>query len=205
MVRKIHLSIVCKKASQKVSALARVVRILPFQKRYIILKTFIESQFSYCPLVWMFCSRKTNRKINFIHERALRLVYYDYESTFEELLKRAKSLSIHHRNIHQLAIEMYKAKNNLSPEIINGIFTYRPVRGKDKFARPNVETLSYGERSLRSFGPIIWNEMLPEKFKSCKNLLSFKESIKEWTPTNCRCVLCKDYVQGLGYVNITDY
>ena len=105
----------------------------------------------------MFCSRKTNRKINFIHERALRLTYYDYESTFEELLKKAKSLSIHHRNIHQFAIEMYKVKNNLSPELINGIFTYRPYRGKDKFARPNVETLTYGERSLRSFGPIIWN------------------------------------------------
>ena len=53
-----HLANVCKKASCKVTALARLVRILPFYKRRIVLKSFIESQFSYCPLVWMFCSKK---------------------------------------------------------------------------------------------------------------------------------------------------
>ena len=61
-----HLSTMCKKAGQKVTALARVARLLPFYRRREILKTFIESQFSYCPLVWMFC-RKMNRKINHIH------------------------------------------------------------------------------------------------------------------------------------------
>ena len=88
-----HLSVVCKKASQNVSALARLARILSFPKRKLILNTFIESQFSYCPLVWMFCSRKLNRKINYIHERALRLVYDDYTSTFEELLNIVETCS----------------------------------------------------------------------------------------------------------------
>ena len=78
----LHLKNLCKKVNQKISALARLVRILPFHKRHLILKTFIESQFSYCPLVWMFCSRTMNRKINHIHERALRLVYQDYTSSF---------------------------------------------------------------------------------------------------------------------------
>ena len=98
-----HLAYLCKKVGQKVSALARIVKILPFHKRKIILKTFIESQFSYCPLVWMFCTREMNQKINHVHERALRLVYNDYQSTFEYLLKKDKSLSIHHRNIHRVA------------------------------------------------------------------------------------------------------
>ena len=44
-----HLNTLCKKVCQKVSALARIVKILPFHKRRIILKEFIESQFSYCP------------------------------------------------------------------------------------------------------------------------------------------------------------
>ena len=82
-----HLANLCKKVGQKVTALARIVNLLPFQKRRIILNTFIESQFSYCPLVWMFCSREMNMKINHNHERALRLVYFDYnyKSSFEEL------------------------------------------------------------------------------------------------------------------------
>ena len=83
-----------------------IVKILAFYKRRLILKAFIESQFSYCPLVWMFCSIQMNRKINHIHERALRLVYNDYTVSFEELLRNDKSISIHHRNIHSVAIEM---------------------------------------------------------------------------------------------------
>ena len=88
-----HLKELYKKVNQKVSALARITRILPFQKRRIILKTFIESQFSYCPLVWMFCSRSMNNKINHIHERALRLVYQDYTATFQDLLERDGSFT----------------------------------------------------------------------------------------------------------------
>ena len=42
-----------------------------------------------------------NIKINHVHERALRLVYRDYISTFEELLIQDKSVCIHHRNIQQ--------------------------------------------------------------------------------------------------------
>ena len=69
-------------------ALARVAKFLTFHRKRVLLKAFIESQFSYCPLIWMFCSRKMNRKINYIHERALRLVYDDYESSFDELLSK---------------------------------------------------------------------------------------------------------------------
>ena len=105
-----HLSILCKEVSANVSALARMVKIIPFEKRRFIMKSFIESKFSYCPLIWMFCSRKMNRKIYHIHERALRLVYEDYVTSFEDLLIKDKSVSIHHRNIQKVAIEMFKVK-----------------------------------------------------------------------------------------------
>ena len=97
------------------SALARIIPFLPFSKIHIIIKTFIESQFSYCLLVWMFCSRTMDTKINRIRERGLRLVSQDYESIFEELLDMDKSFCFHHRNILQVAIEMYNVRNDLSP------------------------------------------------------------------------------------------
>ena len=77
------------------------------------MRTFIESQFSYCPLIWMFCSRKMNRKINHIHEMALRLVYEDYSTSFEKLLVKDKSVSIHHHNIQKVALRMFNVKNDL--------------------------------------------------------------------------------------------
>lgn len=70
----------------------------------------------------MFCSRKMNRKINDIDERALTLVYEDYTTPFDDLLVRDKSVWIHHQNIQKVAIEMSKVKNNLSPDFIKNLF-----------------------------------------------------------------------------------
>ena len=63
-----YVRIICKKASQKLTAILRLANILSEHKRKVLLKTFFESQFSYCPLLWMFCSRKLNNKINRLHE-----------------------------------------------------------------------------------------------------------------------------------------
>ena len=84
------------------------------------------------------------------------------------------------------------------------LFTHNPARGKDRFLRPNVKGVTYGDKSLRICGPIIWNEMLPENLKNSFSLESFKESIKGWIPTNCKCNLCRDYIQGVGFVNIVE-
>ena len=198
-----HVLTLCRKAGRKVTALSRLVKFMPFFKRRILLKTFIESQFSYCPLIWMFHSRKLNHKINHIHERALRLVYNDYTSTFENLLLIDGSVSIHHRNIQKVATEMYKAKNNLSPEITQNNFQQNEVshlRSDITFLRPTVNTVYNGEGSLRSFGPIVWNNLLPEEYKSAENVENFKNKIKLWIPENCPCRLCKDYVTGIGFL-----
>ena len=68
------------------------------------MESFVISQFNYCPLIWMIHSRGLNNKINRIHERALRIVYDDNRSSFEDLLNKDKSVTIHQRNLQQLAI-----------------------------------------------------------------------------------------------------
>ena len=112
----------CKKGNQKLHALARIPKYLSNDKLKIIMKTFIISQFKYCPLTWMFHNRTINNKINRLHERALRLVYDDDNSSFNELLILDNSITVHHRNLHKLGIEMYKIKNNLSPTPVQDLF-----------------------------------------------------------------------------------
>ena len=75
----------------------------------------------------MFHSRALNNKINSIHERALRITYNDSKSTFEELLSKDNSVSIHYRNLQVLATEMYKIKNYMAPELLNAIFQNRTL------------------------------------------------------------------------------
>ena len=70
----------------------------------------------------MFCSRELNKKINHVHERALRMVYMDYSSTFAELLKKDRSVTIHQRNIQLVAIEMFKVKYDICPGIMRSLF-----------------------------------------------------------------------------------
>ena len=94
-----HVESLCKKASQKLNALLRVTWSLNFNQRKLLLNAFITSHFSYAPVVWMFHSRKLNNRINKIHERALRLVYKDYISSFDDLLAKDNSFKIHHRNL----------------------------------------------------------------------------------------------------------
>ena len=117
-----YVSKKCKQANQKLHALARISQYLNKDKLKILMRTFISSQFNYCPLIWMFHNRALNNKINKIHERALRLVYKNDSATFQELLEMDGAVTIHHKNLQRLAIEMFKVKNKLSPTPIQEIF-----------------------------------------------------------------------------------
>ena len=152
----------CKKAGKKLTALIRISKFMTFGQRRNIMKAFIESQFGYCPLVWMFCGRQTNARINHIHERALRAVYNDEISPFEELLGRDKSETIHRRNIKILAAELFKIKNGLSNDIMAQLICKRnsvgySLRSQTDFSLPQVKSVNYGLKALRYFGPKIWN------------------------------------------------
>ena len=63
------------------NALARLAKSMSFPQKKLLFNSFIKSQFNYCPLIWMFCSRTQNRKINSIHERALRIIYKNHTSS----------------------------------------------------------------------------------------------------------------------------
>ena len=106
-----HVASFCKKASQKLNALTRVAQYMNLAQRRSIMKAFICSQFGYCPLVWMFHSRKINNRVNSLHERVVRVVYRDYKATFSELLSKDKSVTIHQRNLQLLATEIFRTKN----------------------------------------------------------------------------------------------
>ena len=100
-----HVSGLCTEVGQKLHALARVSKYMNTDKLRLIMKAFINAQFGYCPLVWMFYSRSLNNRINKFHEREIRIVFKD---TFNDLLRRDGSVTIHERNIQALATEMFK-------------------------------------------------------------------------------------------------
>ena len=146
------------------------------------MNSFFNAQFNYCPLVWMLHSRRNNSIIRNLHERCLRLIYNDKNSSYEELLTKDGSVSIHHRNIDALVTGFYKIKNGLSPELFTEIFArkteshYNP-RWCNDFRIPSIRTVYHGSESISFSGPKIWN-ILPDEIKQQTSLNSFKKSIK---------------------------
>ena len=95
---------------------------MDLQKRRILMNPFFNYQFNYCPVIWTFHSGALNNKINRLLERCVRISYNDQTSTFNELLEKDSSVSIHYRDIQALAIEMFKVKNGMSPVIMKKYF-----------------------------------------------------------------------------------
>ena len=192
-----YVAKICRKSSRKLTALARLTSILPFCKMNILMASFFLSQFSYCPLIWMFYNRKTNEKINKLHERSLQILYNDDTLSFNDILLKDESVTMHVRNLRLLATEMFKVKNNLTPSFIVELFprferVYN-LRNKREFIRPKVNTVQWGIESIRYFGPTIW-DILPEEIKSATTLVSFKQKIQNWKGLDCPCRLCKDFL-----------
>ena len=137
-------------------------------KLRMIMKAFIESQFQYCPLVWMFHSRIINNRINKLHERALRLVYKYVQCTFQQLLDKDNTVTIHHRNLQKVAIEMYKLQNNLSPKFMKEIFQEQipthSLRTEKILESRNYRTVYWGTESLNYRGPKTW-QLVPTDIK----------------------------------------
>ena len=191
-----HISKICKTASNKLHALARVSSYIDEDKRRILFNSYFSSQFNYCPLIWMNHNKSINKKINHLHERALRLIYCAHSSDFQELLQRDNSVTIHQKNIQALAIMMYKVVNNIAPTIVSELFSYSNVnynlRSGSQFHQPSANKVWNGQETISYLGPKNWN-MVPEGMKQKSSIFAFKREIKQWVRDNCRCRICKNY------------
>ena len=199
-----HVSQLCKKSSKKLHELTRIFKYVETSKRRVLVNSFITSQFSYCHLIWMFHSRRMEYRINKIYERVLRLIYpSDSKLTFKELLDKNKTVSIHQKNLQVLATEIFKAKRNISPEILKELFSFNVrnynFRSQSTLKRIKTNSVYFGSEILSSLAPKIW-DLVPDSFKNENSLERFKNRIKIWTTDICPCRICKVYIEQVGFI-----
>ena len=196
-----HIQQICSRASAKLKALARIAPFMNITKRKILMNAFFNAQFSYCPLTWMFHSRKLNNKINKLHERCLRIVYNNNTSTYGELLETDNSVLVHFRNVQALTIELYKVVNGFSPDIMKDVFplnenSFYNARNKRTFHSRHVRTVHFGSQTLSHLAPTIW-QLVPEEIKKLESVASFKNA--NWKSANCPCRLRRTYIFQVGF------
>ena len=132
----------------------------------------------------------------------MRITYNDKSSSFQNLLEKDNSVTIHHRNIKILATETYKFLQGLSPPLMNEIFVERnnySLPGNNVLTRRRVNSVRYGTETVSFLAPKIW-DILPKDIKDSESLDIFKRKIKKWIPSECPCRLCKTYVPQLGFI-----
>ena len=154
-------------------------------------------------LIFTFCSRTLNNRINRLQERALRILYKDDDSTFSQLLEKDHSITLHTKNLQLLATEMYKMKNHILPCLLSEFVTAREAsynfRAISDFLPYDPRTVHLGTESLSFLGPKVW-DLVPSHIKESSNLVLFRTRIKNWLPDNCPCRLCKVYISQLGFL-----
>ena len=142
----------------------------------------------------MFYSRKLNESIDHIHERVLRIVYTDFNSSFQEFHMEDNSLNILHRNLQNLVTEIFKVKNGLSLVLMNDVFEFikKPyyTLATSHFRSVKIQTTKYSKETPSYLGPKLLN-LVPNEYKTIESLADFKVKIKTWVPENCHCRLCK--------------
>ena len=85
--------------------------------------------------------------------------------------------------------ELLEQRNIINNLLSQTVFTARPI-----------STVNNGLNSLRYLGPKIWN-IIPPGIRNSANIEEFMRKIKYWTPKNCPCRLCLNYIHYVGYVN----
>ena len=138
-------------------------------------------------------------KINSIYKRALKLVYQDsHDLTFQD-----KSVSVYQKNLQLLAIEIFKSKTGVSPELMNDIFHFaeKPynVRRDYKLERKQDHTVYQGSKSLSFIAPKLW-DFLPNSIKTSDFLKEFKIKTNTCAFDCCPCRICKKYVGRVGFI-----
>ena len=153
---------------------------MSLKQRRAFMKSFIDAQFGYCQLIWMFYTRELILRIDVV----LRIVYRDNNTD--------NSICIHYRNIQSLALELYKVRHTILNSLILDIFSRRSVdynlRTQTDFIKPFTNTTRYGLKSLICFASKVW-DMIPNEIKSSSTVKFFKNKIRKRWPTDCDCYI----------------
>ena len=156
---------------------------LPFEIRVSIYKSFIVPHFNYCAETWHFCSKISADKLEKVNGRAVRFVFKDKSTPYEDLLVKLGSTPLRHQRAMKILGTVYKLINNSNtPESLRGLIERRNsvynLRGKDILKIPKSNTTTYGLKSWRYQAAKLWNA-LPDTVRTAANLKAFKKGLHD--------------------------
>ena len=169
----------------------------------MLLKTFINSQFNFFPLMWICYSRGLNNSINNLHERALRIVCQSKKLDFAILPKNDRSGTIYRKNLHYFVTEINKVKNNISPDIMRHIFHFQEnencnLRSGTHPASRNMRTTLFEKETVSNLKTKTWS-LFSEELRNASFLQVFKNNLRK-SNQQIFHVDVKTYIKHVGFI-----
>ena len=186
-----HVSQMCTRAGRQVNALRRLSSFLSIENKLAIYKAFIQANFSFGPYVYHFTGRCEARMMEKVNERALRVVYDDFTSSYSDLLNQNNQISLYDQRTIYVIEHVFKIVHEDAPPIQSNFFNITNVPyslRSEMFYQDNFDTYTFGFNSLRIAGASMWNK-LPRHIKSCDSLRQLKLCLKSHKFT-CQCGIC---------------
>ena len=186
-----HVDNISKQASKQINAMSRLSRYLNLSCKTKILDAFIMSNFNYCSISYHHCKIKDARRLENLLKLALRFVYLDFESSYNELLRKAQRNSLYVNRQKTMLLGVFKILHDMYPPIKCDFFTPHntaySLRRSHVLEQPSFRTMRHGYHSLRYQGAMLWNS-LPDFIKT-SDFNTFRGFILKWQPI-CQCGSC---------------
>lgn len=189
-----HLNNLCRKVASKVNSMFRLTKILNVSSKLKLYNAFIMSHLNFCSTIYHFCSVTKCRKLERLNERALRIVYNNYQLSYRELLKFSNQRTLYVKREIAILEQVYKILYNLAPPMNDKYFTVinsnYSLRNSKTLTQRKCNTYDYGMRSLLYAGSKIWNDA-PSSLKLSNTFADFVNSLSgNLSFLNCDCNSC---------------
>ena len=188
-----HVGNICRKAGRQLSVLKRLSNVLDKEGKLLVYNTFIFSNFNYCAIVWHCSTMLSAKKLEKIQERALRYVFNDHETSYEQLLLMSDKSLLYVNRLRSMLQFVYKILHHNVPLYLNNMFSQDVVihntRCHMKVIQPTFNTMLHGYNSICYQGSKLWNA-IPNNIKQCQSYKSFKYELSKWNGMKCECMNC---------------
>ena len=152
-----HITKIITKFWKQLDILCTLSNIWSFRTKLCLYNSYIMSHFPYFSSIWHHCLKSDRKKLDRLHEWALRCLYSDESSQTSTLSDRI-GYSIVDRRIQNLLIIVFKTINNYAPENLRDLFRLRDNikkrRGVNNRQVPKPYTTRYGKNSVKYLAAI---------------------------------------------------
>ena len=164
---------------RQLNAHPRIYKHLNINSRMAIYSSFIMSSFSHCPLVWHIRGQVNNHKHEKIQERALRILFAHYNSSYMELLEKAGTTTLLLERFRLIALTVFTSLHGFNPPCLNYMFTPKYVSYQMRDSSLLEQSCCRTTYSISYIGAKLWND-LPNDCKEITCLMDSKMILQTW-------------------------